>query len=45
MTTIGLIIVWAMVLGWSPGPALIATAVTLLALDGRYPFLLARLRG
>ena len=45
MTAIALILVWAMVLGWSPGLALIATAVTLLALDDRHPFLLDRLRG
>lgn len=45
MTAIALIIVWAMVFGWSPSLALIATAVTLLALDGRYPLLVDRLRG
>ena len=45
MTAIALIIVWALVLGWSPGLALIAIALTPLALDDRYPSLLDRLRG
>jgi hypothetical protein len=45
MTAIALIIVWALVLGWSPGLALISIALTLLALDERYPLLLDRLRG
>lgn len=44
MTAIALLIVWALVLGWSPGLALIAVALTLLALD-HLPFRPDRLRG
>lgn len=42
---IALIVVSALLLGWSPGLALLLIALTLLALDDRYPFLLDRLRG
>jgi hypothetical protein len=45
MTAIALIIVWALVLGWSPGLSLIAIALTLLALDHRDPSTFDRLRG
>ena len=44
MPAIAVVIVWALVLGWSPGLALIAVALTLLALDDHYPSLLDRLR-
>lgn len=44
MTAIALIIVGAMVLGWSPGLILVAIAVTLLALDHHSPSLFDRPR-
>ena len=44
MTAIALIVVWALVLGWSPGLALIAIPPTLLALDDHFPRYFDRLR-
>ena len=44
MTAIAAILVWSLVLGWSPGFALIAIALTLMAVDDRYPILLDRVR-
>jgi hypothetical protein len=45
VTAIALIVVWAMVIAWSPGLGLVAVAVTLLAPEPRSPSLVHRLRG
>jgi hypothetical protein len=42
---IALVIVWALVLGFSPGLALIGGALTLLIVDGLHPTLIDRLVG